>query len=199
MMSRPHYVHSRRDEPEIDSGWLAVGVIVGAVGIKGAVRLKSFSDDVQAIFDRGPVTLFPDQHSQGQQRDVRLLHRIKAGYACQLSGVKTRDEAEEMKGVKLYVARENLPEIDQEDCYYYEDMTGLVARDTDGSPFGVVTAIYNFGAGDLLEVGLDDIGKNSPSGSKIYPFRGEYVPEVNIKQGFVVIDRAAFGDDEEPV
>lgn len=196
-MSRPSYVHSRRVEPDIDPKWIAVGVIVGAVGVKGAVRLKSFSDDLPMVLERGPVTVFPDRNSRGEQRNVKLMHRIKVGFACQLSGVQTRDGAEELKGLKLYIARENLPNLEEEDSYYHDDITGLAARDRDGNSFGVITAIYNFGAGDLLEVGLDDVPGNPASGTKIYPFRDEFVPEVNITQGYVVIDRVAFGDIQE--
>lgn len=195
-MSRPHYVHSRRAEPEIGPEWISIGVIVGAVGVKGAVRLKVFTDDLEAVLSRGVVTIFLDQHSKGEQRDVTLMHKIKVGYACQISGVSDRDQAEALKGVKLYVSREHLPEI-EEGSYYYEDMEGLQVRDLDGKAFGVVHAIYNFGAGDLLEVMLDDVQNGPASGTKMYPFRDEFIPEVNIKQGFLVIDRAAYGEDQE--
>jgi len=201
-MSRPHYVHSRRAEPEIGPEWISVGVIVGAVGIKGAVRLKTFTDDLESVLARGTVTIFPDINSKGEQRDCHLMHRIKVGYACQVSGLEDRDQAEAFKGVKLYVPRDSLPEIEEEGSYYYEDMEGLIARDLAGNPFGVVEAIYNFGAGDLLEVQLDAIqnsalsGKMAP-GKIIYPFRDEFIPEVNIKDGFVVIDRIAFGEDQD--
>ena len=196
-MSRPSYVHSRRAEPDIDPKWIAVGVVVGAVGVRGAVRLKSFSDNLAAVLERGPVTVFPDRNSSGEVRDVRLMHKIKAGYACQLSGVQTRDEAEAQKGLKLYIARENLPELEEEDSYYHDDITGLAVRDTAGNNFGEITAVYNFGAGDLLEVGLDDVPGNPASGTRIYPFRDEFVPEVNVAGGYVVIDRVAFGDVQE--
>ncbi|NOZ42517.1 MAG: 16S rRNA processing protein RimM [Alphaproteobacteria bacterium] len=197
-MSRSQYVHHRRAEPDIDPKWIAVGVIVGALGVKGAVRFKSFSDDLPAVFDRGPVRIFPDRHSTGEQRDAEVMHRIKIGYACQISGVSSRDDAEGLKGVKLYVAREELPEITEDGSYYHDDMTGLIATDTAGQPFGVVAAIYNFGAGDLLEVRLNDSPQNPAADLKIYPFRDEFVPEVNIDGGFVIIDRVAFGDIQEP-
>ncbi len=202
-MSRPNYVHSRRAEPEIGPEWISIGVIVGAVGVKGAVRLKTFTDDLKSVLTRGAVTIFPNITSKGEARDCKLMHKIKVGYACQISGIEDRDQAEALKGVKLYVPRESLPEIEEEDSFYYEDMEGLIARDMMGNPFGVVTSIYNFGAGDVLEVQLDDI-QNGPATGKagagkiMYPFRDEFVPEVNIKGGFLVIDRAAFGDDLEP-
>jgi len=193
-MSRPNYVHARRREPEIDPRWIAVGVIVGAVGIKGAVRLKSFCDDLSAVFDRGPVTIFPDPHSPGELCSIHLMHQIKVGYACGISGIQTRDEAEALKGLKLYIARDNLPELEEEDSFYHDDITGLSVRDAAGNFFGVVTAIYNFGAGDLLEV---TVNGDDPA-PILYPFRDEFVPEVNIKEGFVVIDREAFEEVREP-
>lgn len=195
-MSRPQYVHSRREEPEIGPEWISIGVIVGAVGVKGAVRLKVFSEDLEAILDRGPVTLFPDVRSTGEQVTCKLMHKIKVGYAVQLAGLTDRTEAEALKGVKLYVARDSLPDIEEDGSFYYEDMEGLVARDQDGSAFGVVQSIYNFGAGDLIEVALDDRENNPASGTQMYPFRDEFVPEVNVKDGYLVIDRKAYGDDQ---
>ncbi len=194
-MSRPQYVHSRREEPEIGPEWISIGVIVGAVGVKGAVRLKVFTNDLESVLSRGPVTLFLDAYSKGTQHDAKLMHKIKVGYALQISGVEDRTQAEGLKGVKLYVARESLPEIEEEHSFYFEDMEGLIAKDTDGQPFGVVQAIYNFGAGDLVEVQLDDVQNGPASGTKMYPFRDEFVPEVNIKGGYLVIDRAAYGED----
>lgn len=196
-MSRPQYVHSRRAEPEIGPEWISIGVVVGAVGVKGAVRLKAFTDDLEAVLARGAVTLFLDKHSTGEQRDCSLMHKIKVGYACQISGVTDRDQAEDLRGVKLYVSRKELPKIEEEGSYYYEDMEGLIAKDLDGKPFGVVQSIYNFGAGDILEVLLDDVQNRPASGTMMYPFRDEFVPEVNVKDGFLVIDRAAYGGDQD--
>jgi len=193
-MSRPQYVHSRREEPEIGPEWISIGVITGAVGIKGAVRLKVFTDDLAAILKRSPVTLFPDAQSRGEQHDCKLLHKIKVGYACQISGVADRTRAEALKGVKLYIPRDGLPEIEEDGSYYYEDMEGLIARDQKGDAFGVVEAIYNFGAGDLVEVRLDDAQDRPASGTRMYPFRNQFVPEVNIAGGYLVSDRQALGD-----
>ncbi|NOZ66779.1 MAG: 16S rRNA processing protein RimM [Alphaproteobacteria bacterium] len=195
-MARPNYVHSRREEPDIDPKWISVGVIVGAVGVKGAVRLKVFTDDLKSVLDRGPVTIFPDLSSTGEKRQVTLMHKIKVGYACQMAGVESRDQAEAMKGLKLYVSRDGLPEIEEDGSYYYEDMEGLITKDLSGAAFGVVQSIYNFGAGDVLEVLLDDVQNRPASGTQMYPFRDEFVPEVNIDAGYLVIDRAAFGGDQ---
>jgi len=196
-MPRPNYVHSRRAEPEIGPEWVSIGVIVGAVGVKGAVRLKTFADDLPSALSAGAVTVFPNTTSQGEQRDCKLMHKIKVGYACQISGIEDRNQAEAFRGVKLYVPRESLPEI-EDGSFYYEDMEGLIAKDTNGNPFGVVESIYNFGAGDVLEVQLDDIQDGPASGKIMYPFRDVFVPEVNIADKYLVIDRAAFGDDPGP-
>ncbi len=197
-MPRPQYVHSRRAEPEIGPEWISIGVIVGAVGVKGAVRLKTFTDDLGAVLSRGMVTIFPDIDSGGERHDCRLLHKIKVGYACEISGVETRDQAEALKGVKLYISRDNLPEIEEDGSFYYEDMEGLIARDLDGNRFGVVESIYNFGAGDIVEIALDDMPGTPASGKIMYPFRDEFIPEVNIEQGFLVIDRVAYGENQDP-
>lgn len=194
-MSRPHYVHSRREEPEIGPEWIAIGVIVGAVGVKGAVRVKVFTDDLESALVQNAVTIFPDAKSKGEQYDCKLMHKIKVGYAVQMSGIIDRTAAEELKGVKLYIPRADLPEIEEDDSFYYEDMEGLEARDMSGQKFGVVQHIFNFGAGDLLEILLDDEQDKPASGTKMYAFRDEFVPEVNIEDGYLVIDRVAAGDD----
>ena len=193
-MSRPQYVHSRREEPEIGPEWVAIGVITGAVGLKGGVRLKVFTDDLSAALDSGKITIFPHVNSTGEKHDGTLMHKIKTGYAVKLSHIDDRNDAESLKGLKLYISRDRLPKIKEEGSFYYEDMEGLIARDLTGEPFGIVESIYNFGAGDILEVRLDESEEAPASGTRMYAFREEFVPDVNIKEGYLVIDRKASGE-----
>jgi 16S rRNA processing protein RimM len=92
---------------------------------------------------------------------------------AEIEGVSDRDAAEALRNTELFIARDKLPEIKDADTFYYEDLLGLKAVDEDGSEIGKITAIENFGAGELLEIRLT-------SGQDVLvPFTGEYVPEVN--------------------
>lgn len=190
-MSRPQYVHSRREEPEIGPEWVSLGVITGASGLKGAVRLKVFAEDRASLTDFGPVSMFGRTLQDRQSFELKLLHNVKGGVAVHLSGITDRTMAEAIKGVKLYIERDALPAIEEDDSFYYEDLEGLIARDEEGVEFGTVKGVFNFGAGDIIEVELAQ-----EKGTRMYPFRDEFISEVNVEENFMVIDRAAFGDDQ---
>jgi 16S rRNA processing protein RimM len=105
----------------------------------------------------------------------------KGGVIVRAEGVETRDAAEALRGVRLYVPRDRLPEPEGEDEFYLDDLVGLEAVDAEGAARGRVVAVQNFGAGDLVEV-------RGPDGETFYvPFTREAVPEVDVKGGRVVI------------
>jgi 16S rRNA processing protein RimM len=111
-----------------------------------------------------------------------------------LKGVATREEAERLNGVELYVAREKLPAT-SEDEYYHADLIGLAAVNAAGEPLGRVIAIHNFGAGDIIEVA-------PPSGATmLLPFSNAVVPTVDLEGGRVVIElpEEIEGDDPSSV
>lgn len=168
---------------------VCVGVVVGAMGVRGAVRLKPFTANVSSIGDYGPLTTFDGATDAPRKFDVTLMHNIKGGVAARFGGIDDRDQAEALKGTKLYIERTALPEIAQEDGFYFEDLEGLEVRDVDGEKFGVIDGVYNFGAGDIIEVALE-------KGKMMYPFSDEIVPEVNIDAGYVVVNRAEVASEE---
>ncbi|WP_417316718.1 ribosome maturation factor RimM [Emcibacter sp.] len=177
--------------------WVCVAAITGAQGVRGNVRLKVFTEDIASVADYGPVTLFTEEHPRGKKHKIQLLHNIKGGIAARLEGISDRDRALALKGQKIYVQKSALPDLEEEGSFYYEELVGLSARDEKGEPFGEVAAVFNFGAGDLLEVALDPALNDGKKGKTLYPFSGEFVPEVNMEEGYVVVDREAFGDREE--
>ncbi|MEM6489877.1 MAG: ribosome maturation factor RimM, partial [Pseudomonadota bacterium] len=125
---------------------VCVGAIAGAHGVRGDVRLKSFCADPAAIAAYGPV-----ENEDGTRRFAIALGRpIKEGFAARLTGVDTRDAAEALRGTRLYVPRAALPALDDEE-YYHADLIGLEVRDTGGARLGRVRAIYDHGAGDVIE------------------------------------------------
>ncbi|WP_321395283.1 ribosome maturation factor RimM [Emcibacter sp.] len=174
--------------------WVCIAAIAGAQGVRGNVRLKVFTEDLASVADYGPVTLFTEEHPRGEKHKIQLLHTVKGGVAARLEGIGDRDRALALKGQKLYVKKAALPDLAEDDSFYYEDLVGLEARDEQGNPFGTVNAVFNFGAGDLLEVALDPALNDGEKGTVLYPFSGKFVPEVNIEDGFVVVDRESFGD-----
>ncbi|HPF46955.1 MAG: 16S rRNA processing protein RimM [Alphaproteobacteria bacterium] len=171
---------------------ICIGAIFGAAGIHGAVRIKVFTEDMKSISDYGPVTLIGREFPQGRKFDVKILHQVKGGVAAKLKGVNDRNLAENLKGAELYIERSVLPEIKEEGDFYFEDLIGLTARDQNGNPFGHVDGVFNFGAGDIIEVKL-----STEKGKRMYPFSNEVVPEVNLEEGFLLIDRDAFNDGAE--
>ena len=172
-----------------EQDWACLAAVSGAMGIRGAVRLKPFTEDPRAVGDYGPVTVFSKQAPEGHQYGITLLHNIKGGVAAQLAGMETRDDAEAMKGARLYVSRDALPGL-EDDAYYHSDLMGLTVKDEEGVAFGTVKAVHNFGAGDLVEVVLDGLGK-----SVMVRFTEDTVPVVNIEEGLMVINRSEIGED----
>ncbi len=171
---------------------ICIGVVFGAAGVRGAVRLKVFTEDIRSISKYGPVTIFGPDFPDGKKFEINVLHNVKGGVAAKLEGVDDRDIAESLKGAELYIERSRLPEIAEEEGFYFEDLIGLQARDQNENVFGTVDGVFNFGAGDIVEVDL-----KSEKGKRMYPFSDQVVPEVNIQAGYIVVDRAAFDDGTE--
>ena len=161
----------------MDVSMMCVGAIAGAYGVKGEVRLKSYTSTAEDIANYAPLVT-----EDGQSYDLVLTGRIKNGLTARLSGIVTKEQADTAKGTKLYVPRDRLPETD-DDEYYYQDLIGLTVKDTGGTELGKVHAVLNHGAGDLLEVR----GPNLKSGALI-PFTQEIVPTVDIENGIIITD-----------
>src|SRR5437763_868457 len=126
-----------------------VGVITGAHGIKGEVRLKSFAAEPSAIAGYGPFAT-----STGEAIEIARLKPQKDGFIASLKGVTGRNRAEALKGRELFVPRGRLPPAKVNEVYVH-DLIGLTVRLKDGSVLGEVIAVPNFGAGDLLEVKVE--------------------------------------------
>ena len=155
---------------------ICVARIGAAHGVRGAVKLWTFTEDPFAVRRYGPL-LSKDGR---RQFEVAQAREAKDHLVATFKGVTTRDEAERLNGIELYVAREKLPATD-EDEYYHTDLIGLAAVTTGGDALGRVLAIHNFGAGDIIEIA-------PPKGpTMLLPFSNAVVPEVDLKAGRVVI------------
>ena len=152
--------------------------IVGVHGVKGLVKLKIFSDDPGSLADYAPLC----DSSGAKEYKLNSLHQHGNIWLAEFEGVKDRTVAEKLRGTKLYVAREHLPEIKNDNTFYHADLIGLEARWPDGKTMGKVVNVANFGAGDLLEV-------KPPKGTSFYvPFTAKIVTDVSLAKKQVTID-----------
>ena len=161
---------------------ICVAACAGAFGVKGEVKIKSFTDDPKACLTYGPL-----KDKNGKiLLTVKSSRMVKKAIAARCEEITTREQAEELKSTKLYVYRSDMPEPD-EDEFYHEDLVGLRAETEDGKVWGLVKAVQNFGAGDVLEIA----GGKDEKGEKIkaffHPFSRIGVPTVDIKGGRIEI------------
>lgn len=169
-----------------------VGVIVGAHGIRGDVKVKSFTGEPEGVAAYGPV-----QTESGQRTfALRVKGVAKGTVICAVKGVADRNAAEALKGTRLYLPRTALPPQQlEEDEYYQADLVGLTVEMADGSgTVGTVAAVYDFGAGDILEVTPVDGGLTRKP--VLVPFTRAVVPVVDIAAKRLVIDPPAGLIDE---
>jgi 16S rRNA processing protein RimM len=158
---------------------VVMGVITSAHGIRGEVKIRSFTEVPEDIAAYGPLLI------EDGPREVEILRLRpgKGGLIARLKGVEDRNAAELLKGRKLKLPRSRLPEPEEEDAFYYDDLVGLRAERADGSAAGEVVAVHDFGAGDLLEIRPPD-----SHATYFLPFTREMVPEIDISGGRIVIN-----------
>ena len=156
---------------------ICVGMIAGAHGVRGLVRLRSFTEDPEAIVDYEPLT---DEAGE-KVYDISLKSAANDFYVAEIKGIASREAAEALRGTKLYVARSQLPKVAKGE-YYEADLLGLPVHDRQGKEYGVILSVHNYGAGTFLEVGVK---KNA---GFMLPFTDAFVPGVDIKTGCVTID-----------
>lgn len=157
---------------------VCVGAIAGAFGVRGEVRLKSFTADPAAI-----ATYAPLYTRDGSRRfEVTLTGATTNGLTARLSGIRNKDEADALKGTDLYADRDRLPPL-EEDEFYHADLIGLSVFDAGGNALGQVKAVLNHGAGDMLEI-LGP-GMKQPL---LLPFTRTAVPTVDLALRRIVVD-----------
>ncbi|MBZ9737774.1 MULTISPECIES: ribosome maturation factor RimM [unclassified Mesorhizobium] len=165
-----------------------MAVIGAAHGIKGELRVKTFTGEPMALADYGP--LYARDGRAFQITDIRPANTV---VVVRFKGVIDRNAAEALAGTELFVDRSMLPDDGEEDEFYHADLIGLDVRDDTGAVLGKVVAVHNFGGGDILDVTL--------AGRKgvLIPFTQAAVPQVSIAEGFVRVDPVAAGlvEDED--
>lgn len=161
---------------------ICVGRIDGPHGVRGLVKLTSFTEDPGDIVAYGPLC---DAQGAGGW-EIELLSAAKGRFIARVAGVDSREAAQALKGLRLHVPRAALPEPEAEE-YYHADLVGLMAEDVAGTPLGTVVAVQDFGAGDVLEIGErgDAAARRT---NLLVPFTRAAVPVVDIAGGRVVVD-----------
>jgi len=156
---------------------VCVGILTGAQGVRGAVRVKSFTADPQDVARYGPL-----EDESGERRfRLRLAGSAKGVVIAHLTGIDDRDQAEALRGLRLYLPRAALPPPGEEE-YYHTDLIGLAAALADGTPVGQVRAVHDFGAGDTLEI------ERALGPPVMVPFTRAIVPVVDLDAGRLVLD-----------
>ena len=166
---------------------ICVARIGAAHGVRGAVKLWTFTEDPLAVQRYGPLST----KDGARQFEVTHAREAKDHLVATLKGIATREEAERLNGVELYIARDKLPETDEGE-YYHADLIGLAAVTTTDQPIGRVIAIHNFGAGDIIEIA-------PPHGpTLLLPFTNAVVPTVDLAGSRVVIELPEEVEGDDP-
>lgn len=157
---------------------ICIGAIAGSFGVAGEVRLKSFCSNPSDIGTYGPLL----SEDGLREYHITLTRPVAGGLGARVHGITNKEAADALRGTSLYVPRDRLPKL-PDDEYYHVDLIGLAAFDPGGVELGKVTAVYNHGAGDILEI--------SPAGHKsalLLPFTMAIVPNVDLAAGRIVVD-----------
>jgi 16S rRNA processing protein RimM len=166
---------------------VCVARIGAAHGVRGAVKLWTFTEDPLAVQIYGLLMT----KDGARQFEIANVREAKDHLVATFKGIATRNDAEKLNGIELYVPREKLPATDDGE-YYHADLIGLAAVNAADEPLGRIIAIHNFGAGDIIEIA-------PPKGATmLLPFTNAVVPTVDIAGGRVVIELPQEIEGEEP-
>jgi 16S rRNA processing protein RimM len=172
------------DSAKASNKRVCMGVVGAPHGVRGAVRIKSFTADPAATGSYGPL-----EDEGGQRRfELRVIGSATGDgmIVAELSGVTDRDQAEALRGLRLYLPRAALPPTG-DDEFYHADLVGLAALLADGTCLGEVIAVHDFGAGDMLEIARPGEGRHGGQ-PVLVPFTRAAVPVVDIAGRRVVLD-----------
>jgi 16S rRNA processing protein RimM len=154
---------------------ICIGAVAGAHGVRGLVRIRTFTERPEAVAAYGPVT-----DDRGRSFRLRIEGPAKGGVIAALSGVDDRDAAEAMRGQRLHVPRDAMPAAEDGE-FYHADLIGLAAVAEDGRPLGVVVAVHEHGSAPVLEI------RPEAGESRLVPFTHEAVPAVDLSGGRVTV------------
>ena len=160
-----------------EAGLVLVGVVAGARGLRGEVRIRSLTGDPADIAAYGPLS----DETGGAPLSVRVTGRSRDQVVVRVDGVEDRTAAEALKGRRLFVPRTAFPDAGEEE-YYHVDLIGLRAERGSGESLGTVRAVHDFGAGDVLEIAANG-GK-----ALMVPFTRAAVPAIDTAAGRLIVE-----------
>jgi 16S rRNA processing protein RimM len=164
--------------PDKGASRVCLGRAIGARGLKGEVRIKTFTEDPLSIGKYGPL----QDEAGARNFEISNVQPAKDGVVARLKGISSREEADALKGTEFFVEQSRLPGIEDDSTFYFEDLIGLVAINEDGSALGQVVSVQNFGAGDLLEI------RPSTGGATVFvSFTKEIIPDIDQKSGWLLM------------
>ncbi len=157
---------------------ICVARIGAAHGVRGEVKLWSFTEDPAAVAQYGPL------ETQDGTRcfEIEALRAAKDHFVARIAGVNDRDAAEKLRNIELYIPRARLPKIEEADTFYHADLVGLDAITPDGARVGTVHALHNFGAGDIIEIAPAEGGD-----PLMLPFNETTVPKIDVAARQIVV------------
>jgi 16S rRNA processing protein RimM len=157
---------------------VCVARIGAAHGVRGEVKLWSFTEDPAAVAHYGPL------ETQDGTRcfEIEALRAAKDHFVARIAGVSDRDAAEKLRNIELYIPRARLPKIEETDTFYHADLVGLDAVTPAGARVGIVHALHNFGAGDIIEIA--PAGGGDPL---MLPFNETTVPKIDVAARQIVV------------
>lgn len=156
---------------------ICLGIIGAAHGVRGAMRVKTFTEAPQDLAAYGPLT----DETGARVFVITQCKADKAGARIFLDGIASREAAQQLTGTALYVSRDKLPALADGDDFYHTDLIGLAVLDAKGTKCGRVAALHNFGAGDVLEV-------EGETGQAFYPFTKKVVPHIDLTAGHLTLE-----------
>jgi 16S rRNA processing protein RimM len=159
---------------------ICVARIGAAHGVRGEVKLWSFTENPTSVTAYGPL----ETEDGTQQFEIEAMRPAKDHFVARIAGVSDRNAAERLRNLELYIPRARLPKIDEQDTYYHADLVGLDVVTPEGVQIGTVHALHNFGAGDIIEI--MPVGSGEPM---MLPFNELTVPKVDIGAKQIVLVR----------
>lgn len=167
---------------------ICVGMIMSAHGVRGLVKLRSFTENPESLLEYKKLT-----DETGKEYTFKIKSAAKDFYIAEVEGLKNKEEVDALRSTKLYVTRSALPKTKKTE-YYESDLLGLRAAGKDGKDFGTVRAVHNYGGGPFLEIGTHK------ADSFMLPFTDACVPNLDMKAGLVTIEPPeGWLKDEKPV
>jgi 16S rRNA processing protein RimM len=157
---------------------ICVAQIGAAHGVRGEVKLRSFTEDPEAFMSYGQL-----ESEDGKRHfEIETLRPASDHFVAKIAGVADRDAAAKLTNLRLYVPRDRLPPVEDDDTFYQSDLIGLAAVTPDGAALGTVKAVLNYGAGDIIEIEAANGGA-----ALMVPFTSAAVPTVDIKGKRIVV------------